>query len=156
MARKTEIRYINCYISGSAAYQVEPKSLPKNNQSKLPAQRRRKKLVLYVDPIAILGICVAFVMFVLMIAGAVKLNAAQKQAAEMNRYVATLQVQNEALRAEYEAGFDLDEVRQIAEARGMIPAEQAQQVRVQLSVPQEVEEPSTWENFLTFLTGLFA
>lgn len=156
MAREAEIRYINCYISGSAAYQVESTPLPKKNKVQLPKPKRRKKLVLYIDPVAILGIFVACVMFILMIAGAARLSTVQKEAMQMERYAATLQAQNQQLRDTYEAGFDLEEIRQIAQARGMVEADRAQQVQIQLNVPQQEQMPSAWENFLTFLTGLFA
>lgn len=154
MARKTEVCYISYYMAGSAAYQVEPK--PRKKEVKLPKQRRKQRMVLYVDPVAILGIFVAFVMFILMIAGAVRLNSTHKRADQMANYVTTLQAQNQELRTQYEQGYDLEEIRQIAEARGMIPISQAQQVHIQVSVPEEVQEPSAWESFMTFLTGLFA
>ena len=156
MARKTEICYINYYVSGSAACQVEPFDYRKKKAVKLPKQRRQKRIVLYVDPMAVLGIVVAFTMFILMIAGAVRLSLITDKAERMGSYVSSLQAQNEALRDTYEAGFDLDEIRQIAEARGMIPIEQAQQVQIRVSVPEDPRQPSVWENFLTFLTGLFA
>ncbi len=154
MARQTEIRYVNFYMAGSAAYQVEPRFVKK--EVKLPKQRRKGKIVLHVDPMAILGICVAFVMFILMIVGAVRLGIAENQANQMANYVHTLQAQNAELRAEFEQGYDLEEIRQIAEARGMIPISEAQQVSIQLVLPQEAEQPSAWESFVTFLTGLFA
>ena len=156
MARETEVRYISYYMVGSAACQVEPFDYRKKKEVKLPKQRKNKKIVLYVDPMAVLGIVVAFTMFVLMIAGAVRLGIMTDKAEQMGNYAATLQAQNEALRTTYESGFDLEEVRQIAQARGMVSVAEAQQVQVRVSVPQEVREPSAWENFLTFLTGLFA
>ena len=154
MARQTEVLYVNYYMSGSAAYNVDPR--PFKKEVKLPKQRRRGKIVLHVDPMAILGICVAFVMFILMIVGAVRLGLAQKQADQMANYVQVLQAQNEQLRAEYENGYDLEEIRQIAEAKGMIPVSEAKQVSVQLIVPEVAKQPSAWESFVTFLTGLFA
>ena len=155
MARQTEVRYISYYMVGSAACQVEPFDYRKK-EVKLPKQRKKKKIVLYVDPMAVLGIVVAFTMFVLMIAGIVRLSILTNDAQRMGEYAATLQVQNDALRQTYEAGFDLEEIRQIAEARGMVSMDQAQHVQIHVSVPQEVQEPTAWESFLTFLTGLFA
>ena len=155
MARETEVRYISYYMVGSAACQVEPFDYRKK-EVKLPKQRKKKRIVLYVDPMAVLGIVVAFTMFILMIAGIVRLSLLTNEAQRMGDYAATLQVQNEALRETYEAGYDLEEIRQIAQARGMVPVEEAQQVQIRLRVPPQVEEPSAWESFLTFLTGLFA
>ena len=154
MARQNEICYINYYVSGSAAYQVEQK--PVKQKAKLPKQRRQKKIVVHVDPMATLGIFVACVMFVLMIAGAVRLNMIQQKAERMSNYISYLQEETAELRVTYEQGYDLEEIRQIAEAKGMIPLSQAQQVEIRVEIPEETQEPTAWENFVTFLTGLFA
>ena len=154
MARQNEICYINYYISGSAAYQVEQK--PVKQKAKLPRMRRKKKIVVHVDPMATLGIFVACVMFVLMVVGAVRLGAVRQQAEQMNDYVSQLQNETAQLRTTYEQGYDLEEIRAIAEARGMIPIEDAQQVQIRVEIPEETEEPTAWESFVTFLTGLFA
>ncbi len=154
MARKTEVRYVNFYTAGSAAYQYDPQPkkqvvLPK------PKTRRQKKIVLRLDPVVAVGVCVAFVMLIMMIVGLFQLGAAQQQAKQMERYVAVLQDKNEDLDDTYRSGFDPEEIREIATAMGMIPVEQAQ--RVYISVPAETaEEPTVWENIYTFLTGLFA
>lgn len=154
MARQNEICYINYYVSGSAAYQVEQK--PVKQKAKLPKMRRKKRIVVHVDPMATLGIFVACVMFVLMVVGAVRLGAVRQQAEQMSNYVSQLQNETAQLRAEYEQGYDLEEIRKIAEARGMIPIEDAQQVQIRVEIPEMTEEPTVWESFVTFLTGLFA
>jgi len=154
MARQTEICYINYYVSGSAAYQVEQK--PVKQKAKLPKMRRQKKIVVHIDPMATLGIFMACVMFVLMIVGAVRLGSVQQQSELMSSYVSLLQDETAQLRATYEQGYDLEEIRQIAEARGMIPIEDAQQVQIRVEIPEVTEEPTVWESFVTFLTGLFA
>ena len=154
MARQTEVCYINYYVSGSAAYQVEQK--PVKQKARLPKQRRQKKIVVHIDPMATLGIFVACVMFVLMIAGAVRLNGVQQQAERMSNYVSYLQQETEQLRATYEQGYDPEEIRQIAETQGMVSAENAQRVEITVEIPEEIQEPTIWESFVTFLTGLFA
>lgn len=154
MARQTEVCYINYYVSGSAAYQVEQK--PVKQKARLPKQRRQKKIVVHIDPMATLGIFVACVMFVLMIAGAVRLNGVQQQAEQMSSYVSYLQQETEQLRATYEQGYDPEEIRQIAETQGMVSAENAQRVEITVEIPEEIQEPTIWESFVTFLTGLFA
>lgn len=154
MARQTEVCYINYYVSGSAAYQVEQK--PVKQKARLPKQRRQKKIVVHIDPMATLGIFVACVMFVLMVAGAVRLNGVQQQAEQMSSYVSYLQQETEQLRATYEQGYDPEEIRQIAETQGMVSAENAQRVEITVEIPEEIQEPTIWESFVTFLTGLFA
>jgi len=155
MARTTEVRYINYYVSGSSAYYVEPKPLPKKKAA-LPKQRRQKKIVIHVDPVATMGILVAAVMLVLLVVGIFRLGAAQREAERMSEYVTYLQEQNVTLREQYVQAYDPEEIRQIAEARGMIPASEAQVIQLQVSVPQQSQEPTAWDSFVTFLTGLFA
>ena len=154
MARQTEICYINYYVSGSAAYQVEQK--PVKQKATLPKPRRQKKIVVHIDPMATLGIFVASVMFVLMIVGAFRLNSVTQQASQMSDYVVALQNETAQLRNTYEQGYDLEEIRRIAEARGMIPINDAQHVEILVEIPEETQEPTVWESFVTFLTGLFA
>lgn len=154
MARKTEIRYINCYTAGSAACKLD--FSPVQKDVKLPKQRKKKKLVICVDPIAVTGILVACVMFVLMIAGVCRLADTQKQAQQMSAYVQRLEEENVQLRATYEAGYDLEEIRQIAEAKGMIPISQAETIYIPAAPPAPQPEPTFWDNVLTFLSGFFA
>lgn len=152
MARKAQIQYVSFYSAGSAAYQVELN--PATKKAKLPAPRRAKRKVVYVDPVAIAGIFVAVVMLVVMLVGLVQFGAAHNRKMELENYVISLQQRNESLEETYYAGFDPEEIRSIALARGMIPAEQAQV----LYVPAQEEEPQTQENrsLWAFLTDLFA
>ena len=154
MARQTEVCYINYYVSGSAAYQVEQK--PVKQKATLPKMRRQKKILVHIDPMATLGIFVASVMFVLMVVGAFRLNSVNRQAEQMNNYVLSLQEETAQLRNTYEQGYDLEEIRRIAEARGMIPISDAQHVEILVEIPEETQEPTVWESFVTFLAGLFA
>lgn len=156
MARKAEVRYINTYIAGTAACKPELRPMQPLKEAKLPKPRRRNKIVIPVDPVATAGICLAVVLLILMIAGAFQLAAAQRQVSEMEAYVSRLQERNEELDETYRAGFDPEEIRQIATAMGMIPMEQAQQIHVTVTVPEPAQEPSAWSAFLTFLAGLFA
>lgn len=156
MARKTEIRYVNFYTAGSAACKYEPQPIRQKKEVKLPKPRRQKKIVVHVDPVAILGICMAMVLLVSMIVGMVQLTAAQKQANQMQRYVDTLSQRNGELRTTYEQGYDPDEIYEIATAMGMIPAEQAQQLHIHVEEAEPVQEATVWDNIWTFLVGLFA
>ena len=156
MARRTEVQYVSFYTAGSAAYKIEPVAVPKKKAA-LPKQRRAKKIRIYVDPVAVVGICVATVMLVMMLVGLGQWQNALRQEARLEAYVARLEEQNTNLQAEFEAGYDPQEIYDVATGMGMIPADQAQRVQVSVSVPAAVEEePSAWENFCTFLIGLFA
>lgn len=156
MARVNQVQYVNFYTAGSAAFQYEPTPLPKKKQATLPKVRRKKRIVIHVDPVAAIGVCVAMVLLVMMFSSLAQFAAVQKQEAEMAAYVQQLQQENMTLQSEYRAGYDLDEIREIAIGMGMVPAEQAQRVQVQVNAPVVEEEPTAWENFCTFLTGLFA
>ena len=151
MARKAAIQYVSFYSEGSAARQIELK--PVTKQVKLPAPRRAKRKVVYVDPVAITGIVVAVVMLIVMLVGLVQFGAAHKRQVELENYVASLQQRNATLEETYYNGFDLEEIRSIALARGMIPVEQAQVLYVPAELIQPQEESRTlW----TILADLFA
>ena len=156
MARKAEVRYVNFYTAGSAAYKYDPQPIRQKKEVKLPKPKRQKRIVVHVDPVAILGICMAVVLLVCMVVGLVQLSAAQRQANEMQSYVNTLSQRNAELRATYEQGYDPDEIYEIATAMGMIPAEQAQRIQISIPETEAVEEPTAWDSFWTFLVGLFA
>lgn len=151
MARKAAIQYVSFYSAGSAARQVELK--PVTKQVKLPEPRRAKRRVVYVDPVAITGIFVAVVMLVVMLVGVIQFGAAHNRQVELENYVISLQQQNETLEETYRNGYDPEEIRSIAIARGMIPVEQAQV----LYVPGEQAEPQQESRTLwTILADLFA
>lgn len=155
MARRTEVQYVQFYTAGSAAYKFEPISQPKKKAA-LPKQRRMKKIRIYVDPVAIAGVCLALVMLVMMFAGLDQWQQARQQEAQLQAYVTQLQTENTQLQEKYHAGYDPQEIYEIATAMGMIPAQQAQRVQVTVSAPVVEEEPTAWDNFCMFLTGLFA
>ncbi|MBP3305399.1 MAG: hypothetical protein J6L24_05455 [Oscillospiraceae bacterium] len=158
MARKTEVRYVNFYLAGSAAYQFDPQPIRQKKEVKLPKPKRQsqKKIVVHVDPVATFGICMAVVLLVCIAVGLFQLGAARRQADEMQSYVNTLSQRNEELCATYKQGYDPEEIYQIATAMGMIPAEQAQRIQIPAAAEQTTEEPGMWESFRTFLAGLFA
>ncbi len=152
MARQTKIQYVSFYSAGSAAYKVDPQPIRKK-QVNLPKPRRVKRPVVYVDPVAIAGIVVAAVMLIGMLAGIVQLSAAKQEQQALSGYISLLQEENARLEEAYYAGFDLEEIRQIAIARGMIPADQAQVLYIPDTAVEEQEENRTlW----TILAGLFA
>ena len=153
MARQFDVQYISAYTVGSAARKLELPKAPKVTRKR--ATRRAKKIVLHVDPLAILGILVAGVMMIAMTVGVCRLVDARQELVAMDAYVQTLRQENAELQEAYDAGYDLENVRQTALALGMVPVEQVKQVTIQIQAPQP-EPPSGWEQFCTFLAGLFA
>ena len=153
MARRFDVQYINAFTDGNAARKLElpqPRKTTHKRTAKHP-----KRIVLYVDPVAILGILVAGVMMVLLAVGTVKFLNVRNDMTAMDGYVHTLRQEHAALQEEYDAGYDIEHVRQTALALGMVPMEQVQQVQIQVQLPQQ-EQPDKWEQLRTFLSGLFA
>ena len=153
MARQFEVQYIRSYTDGTAARKLDMPQ-PRKTARKRPVQKV-KRIVLHIDPVAIMGIAMAMIMLVLMSVGCVKLLAAQQDMATMNDYVHTLREENVQLQEQYDAGYDLENVRQTALALGMVPMEQVTQISIRVQVPQE-PQPDGWEQLRVFLAGLFA
>ena len=155
MARQYEVRYINQYVSGNIACQPEKKP-NKKHAAQLPKMKRKRKQQVAVDVFALCGIAAAVVLAVMMTVGLVQMNRAQAEAQVLMNYVESLQNENKELKDTYTSGYDLEEIREIALTMGMVPVEAVPHLQMQVVTPQIVEEPTAWENFLTFLTGLFA
>ena len=155
MARQPEVRYINYYVSGTAAYQPERKTRRKPT-ARLPKAQKQQKLYITVDPMAICGILMATVLLVTLLVGAVQLNQAQQEAQQLQDYVHSLQEENAQLQNTYSSGYDPEEIRDIATAMGMVPADQVTHMQVQVALPQIPREPTAWESFWAFVVGMFA
>lgn len=156
MAQRMNVEYIRLYTVGSAALKLES-ALPeqKYNTQKLP--HKAKKIKLYIDPVAILSICVAVCMIVLMFVGFTHLHRAQVQVEVMQSYVDRLEVQHATLSNEYKEGYNLDQIRQSALEMQMIPAQQAAHISLYIpEEPEQVAQITLWDRIGTFLTGLFA
>lgn len=155
MAMQPEIRYINAYVSGTAAPQPE-KRPQRTSMAQLPKIKKQPRYVIPVDVVAMGGILAAMVLAVMLVVGLVQMNQAQQQAQMYREYAVSLQEANAKLQDTYTSSYDLDEVREIAIAMGMVPAEEVPHLQMQISAPPQVQEPTAWESFWTFLVGLFA
>lgn len=156
MARKVDVRYIQFYTDGSAARKIEPQLPPKKKTAQRPIRRPQERQVIHVDPLAIAGIAVAAVMLVLMVVGAVQMDATRQEAQAMAEYVSQLQEDKAQLTAEFVSKYDPAEVEQQALAFGLVPVEQAQVVQITVNATQPAPEPTVWENIQAFFQGLFA
>ena len=154
MAQHPKVEYIRMYTDGSAARKLEIAAPVKH--AKAPRARKLKKILVYVDPVALAGIAVAVIMLVVMMASAVNLYSLQMETAVLENYVNDLQVENAELRAQYESDLNLNEIERTALALGMVPREEVRHVTVQLEAVETGETPDVWQQFRTFLTGLFA
>lgn len=156
MARQPEILYINAYVSGSTAFQMEAAPVRKKKRVKLPKMHQEKKRAIPVDPVAIGGIVVAVVMLVLLLVGFVRLQNARAEVIALENYVSALENKNQQLQNTYSSGYDLEEIERIALAMGLVPSSQVPQISLEIEIPHETPAPTAWESFCAFLTGLFA
>ena len=158
MTRQHDIRYINSYVSGNVAYQMETKPEKPKKSARLPKPRKQQMTVIQVEPVAILGIATAVVLLVMMAVGWFQLLQARQETVAMQNYVQMLEQQNQELKDTYHAGYDLEEIEKTALAMGMVPKDQVTHIQVPLAVPpaQPQQTYTVWEKLWIFLTGLFA
>lgn len=154
MARKYTERYVRFYTVGSTAAKLDREE----RKAALPQYKTpQKRQPIAIDPIGFVGSAVAVVLAVLMIVGMVQVAFTAGQVRDMQTQVQALEKEQEMLRERYEAGYDLDEVRVAAESMGMVPAEDAVRVSVQVpEVPMEVETLSWWDSLVLSLRQIFA
>ncbi len=157
MALQPDIQYVSFYMDGSTAKKMERQAVG-SARAPRPRYHKTKRRVVRVDPVAIAGIAVAMVMLVAMLAGVVQYGNCLQRSQQMDQYIQQLQLQNGQLQQTYRDGYDLDEIRDIADALGMVPADTVEEIPIQVQVPQpeEPRELSFWENAAKFLAGLFA
>ena len=156
MALKPDIMYVSYYTAGSAAYDVERKPA-KPKAAPVHKQRRAKKKVIAVDPVAVCGLLIAVVMFFMLVSGVQDYQDSVEQAQRMGVYVEQLKNENVALQNTYDNSYDADAVYEMATAIGMVPKENVEHIQIQMDIPpQEEVQLSFWENVSLFLTGLFA
>ena len=156
MANRPEIQYIQFYIDGTAAKQLDPVA-PEKSSAK-PAKKSRTNLKrIYIDPVAIIGIMVSVMLLITMTVGVFQLKQAREQNNAMAVCVAQLRLENRDLQENYTEAINLDKVYKQAMALGMIPASEAKVSTILLSAPPVEEAPVTlWQQVSTFLSSLFA
>ena len=161
MALQPDIQYVPFYyVDGSTARKVERRPAPKKAAAPAatPQRRRSRRKTVAVDPVALGGLLVVAVMICAMVVGFAEYTASVERNAQMSAYIDSLQEENAALQQRYEAGYDLEDIQDVADALGMVPVEDAQQITIEVELPQQEAQTqlSLWESFTTFLAGLFA
>ena len=149
-----KVQYIRYSTDGSAARKPLPAFAPWQAKAALKVFTQ-KRVRVYVDPVAILGIAVAVCMLVMMAVGMFRLQSVRHEAAAMQSYVTELSAENKALEREYETSYDLESVRQTALALGMVPSQEVRQVFVEIPETQ-VQQMNFAQKIGNFLAGLFA
>lgn len=154
MARNNYDRYVRFYTFGSTAVKVED---PRRT-AKLPKYcKPEKRKPIPFDPVAFAGSIVAVFLAVLMIVGLFQVTAANAQVRELETQLIGLQQQEQMLLDRYYGSIDLEEVRVAAESMGMIPAEEAAHVQIQVPAQTvQVQTLSWWDTMLASLRQFFA
>lgn len=156
MAPKHDILYVNFYTDGSAAKKIAP-AFPASQPRKKPVAQRRKKTVVYLDPVAVCSLIVAGVLLIMMAVGLTQLQAAQADAASMESYLDELNTEKTRLQAEFDSQVDLESVEKTALAMGMVPKDQVTTVQIRVDeAPEETPAITIWDRMTAILTNLFA
>lgn len=152
---KTESRYIQFYTAGSAARDIAPALRTETTPANRP--RRSRKPVLYIDPVAILGMVTAVVLTVCMLIAFNQLKQTKAEYESVYNYNCTLKQQHKDLQKEYAMSYNKEEVRMEAVLMGYVPSSQVQHVTIQAQKPAtEPEQPGVIEQAWMYLTELFA
>lgn len=154
MAKHPSVQYVQFYTAGSAACKVA--TVEQMPTAKLPRVKKRKRVTLYVDPIATAGIVLSAVMLVLMLVGVSQLRQAKQDVATLESQVDTLWQEQRQLNATYEESYDIADVEKTALALGMVPKDQVKQITMKVPPVEPETTPNAWEQIYAFLTGLFA
>ena len=157
MANKPDIQYMY-YVPGSEAQVIEFKPARKARKAKtvLPKAVPQKKIRMAVDRASLIALAVAFVMMILITVGMWQYLDACAEHREMSDKVILLQNENVRLQEQFEAGYDLEEIRIMALAMDMVPREELETIAIHVDVPVPEAEPTWWENVCWYFEGLFA
>lgn len=159
MARKPDIQYVGqFYVPGSEAHQPELKPIFQPSRIKAPKFLRKEKVEILVDPVALASTVVAVALLILMVVNIFQYVGAVRAYEEMQDYMVELRDDNARLNHDYRTSgdYDLEYVEKTALALGFVPADQAEVVQIDVSVPQPEAEPTFWDDVKWFFDGLFA
>ena len=152
----SQVQYVRFNTFGNTARKlVQTPAVPKKAVLPKPRSKHKPK-VIYIDPVAVLSILVAFCMVLTMTVGIVQFTAARREAARMEEYVAELSSRNQELSEQYTSGYDIRQIEKSALALGMVSRDQVQTVSIQVTAPQQVQTVTLWEQIGAFLTTIFA
>lgn len=155
MAGKHPDRYVRYYTYGSAAAKLDRQEPIAVLPGMKKAPQKRKPIA--VDPVAVVGCAVVLLLAVLMVVGMFRVSATADKVQQMQTTVTGLEQEKQMLTERYENSYDLEEVRAAALAMGMIPAEDA--VHIRLNVPAvtvQIPQTSWWNSLMTQLREFFA
>ena len=159
MARKPDIQYVGqFYVHGNAAPQRELKPIFQPSKINAPKFLKKDKVEILVDPVALASTVVAVVLLVMMVVNCFQYVGAVRAYDAMEERLVELRDENARLNHDYHTSddYDLEYVEKTALALGFGPADQAEVVQIDVSVPQPEAEPTFWDDVKWFFDGLFA
>lgn len=152
---KTQSRYIQYYTAGSEARELVSALRPE--ASPTVRHRRSRKPVLYIDPVAILGMVTAVALTVCLLIAFGQYKQAKADYEYVHNYNFTLQQQHEDLQEIYADSYNKEDVRMEAVLMGYVPSSQVKHVTIRAEKPEAIaEEPGVLMQVWTYLTELFA
>lgn len=156
MARSNDIQYIRYYTPGSAAEKLElPRPVKTQPKPKAKTEKPASP-VLQVDALAVVGIVVAAVMLLCMLMGCIQVHSLNRQVQDLEVYVSQLELRQDTLRADYEHGYDINEIRTAAQSMGLVPKDQVQHVTVHIPETETLVEYTWWESVVNAIRDFFA
>ncbi len=142
-------------VEGSTARWLMPDS--DDLQEESPQHRRlRRKITISIDPLAVLGTLVALALLGCMVVGLIQVHRVNQEIRQVQTELSTLRSRNCLLQAQYERGYDLQEIYAQARELGMIPMGQAEHTAIHIPLPEPVEELPWWEQWWMDFLDLFA
>lgn len=153
MAQKAKIQYVG-YVFGSAAPELAP--APKKAKFKLPKVHLEHFQEIYVDPLALVGMVMAVALLVMLLVGVIQLNNAWEAHNQMAERLDSVKIHNTELTHAYTTSRNLEAARETAENFDMVPSSEVEHIKVHVKVPKTTPEPTKWDDFVWFLSGLFA
>lgn len=155
MAQKPKIEYVGrYYVYGSEAQELAP--APKKPRFTLPKVHLKPLQQVYIDPLALVGMILAVTMLAALVVGVLQLNSSWEAHDAMKAHLDTVKIKNTELTHTYNTTKNLEAAGETAENFDMVPASEVEHIKVHVKVPKVDPEPTQWDNFVWFLSGLFA
>ncbi len=158
MVQKPKIQYIGqFYVHGSEAraLELEQQKQQRKAKTKLPLAQLERIEVVYVDPVALVGIAVAVIMLVTMVLGAMQIQKDWETYEHVATYVSQLNRKNAELTHKYRRSYDLDDIEMKALALGMVPKSELETVAVTITRPVIPPEPTLEDEILWYWYSLW-
>ena len=156
MSQKAEIQYVSQFCNyGSERDFRKKKKKKKPKDFDQGAAKVQKLHTISLDPVAILGIIAALVLFFALLFGGLSLHSMWREHVGLKEYMTQLKSENSNLRHQYSTSYNLDEIRTMADSIGLVPEEEAEVRYVRVTPPDREPEKGPFDDLKWFLKGLF-